>query len=107
MASLTGCIKKAGKALSEDDKAAILKAAQEHRADGMKATEAGRKAIADLLEAVRAELAAAEVDATGQPAQNGGYETDLFGNPLPEAQRTSRRARPAAPSRAAAPGVGT
>ncbi len=129
MASLTGCIKKAGKALSADDKAAILKAAQEHRADGMKATEAGRKAIADLLEAVRAELAeveAARVEAPvyipfeesqvksaignkgtfdesnpnilKQSAYTGSYETDIFGNPLPEAQRTSRRARPAAPA---------
>ena len=77
MASLTGCIKKAGKALSADDKAAILKAAQEHRADGMKATEAGRKAIADLLEAVRAELAEVEAAQVEAPAEDAADQNVL------------------------------
>lgn len=58
MASLTGCIRKAGKFLNAEDRAAVLKAAQDYRADGMKAAEAGRKAIADLLASVQAELAA-------------------------------------------------
>jgi hypothetical protein len=77
MASLTGCIKKAGKALSADDKAALLKAAQEHRADGMKATEAGRKAIADLLEAVRAELAEVEAAQVEAPAEDAADQNVL------------------------------
>lgn len=54
--SLTSCIKKAGSALSADDKAAILARARELRADGMKADEAAKAAVTERLESVRAEM---------------------------------------------------
>lgn len=60
MASLTTCLKRAGQFLPAEDRAAILAAAQENRAGGMKAGEAGRAAVLARLEAVRQELAGAE-----------------------------------------------
>ena len=50
MASLTTCIKKAGAFLPAEDRAAILSAAQEARAGGMKAGEAGRAAVEERAE---------------------------------------------------------
>lgn len=60
MASLTTCLKKAGAFLPAEDRAAILAAAQEARAGGMKAGEAGRAAVLAQLEAVRRALGDAE-----------------------------------------------
>lgn len=60
MASLTSCIRKAGAFLPADDRAAILAAAQQGRAGGMKAGEAGRAAVLAQLEAVRKSLADAD-----------------------------------------------
>ena len=61
MASLSTCWKKAGAFLPAEDRVAILAAAQESRAGGMKAGEAGRAAVlARLVEAVRQGLAGAE-----------------------------------------------
>lgn len=54
--SLTSCIKKAGSALSAEDKAVILARARELRADGMKADEAAKSAVTERLESVRAEM---------------------------------------------------
>ena len=53
MASLTTCIKKAGAFLPAEDRAAILSAAQQSRAGGMKAGEAGRAAVLARLEELR------------------------------------------------------
>ena len=60
MASLTTCLKRAGAHLPADDRAAILAAAQEGRAGGKKAGEAGRSAVQAQLEAVRRSLVDAE-----------------------------------------------
>jgi hypothetical protein len=57
--SLTVCIKKAGAALSEKDKAAILAKAGEYRRAGMATNEAAIKAVDEQLAEVRAELAKA------------------------------------------------
>lgn len=54
--SLTTCIRRAGDALRPEDKAAIMAAAAKYRKEGMKADEAGRKAVADQLAEVQALL---------------------------------------------------
>jgi hypothetical protein len=56
--SLTSCIKKAGKALNAQDKAAVLAAAREHRKAGLSADAAALQAVEDVLASVRAEMAA-------------------------------------------------
>lgn len=61
MASLTTCLKRAGEFLPAEDRAAILSSAQEIRASGAKAAEAGRAAVFERLELVRQELSAAEL----------------------------------------------
>ncbi|MFM7026044.1 MAG: hypothetical protein ACKOWC_08315, partial [Limnohabitans sp.] len=54
--SLTTCLKKAGSAISEADKAAIIERARELRGEGMKPTAAASKAVAELLAAAEAEV---------------------------------------------------
>ena len=58
--SLTSCIKKAGKALNAQDKAAILTAARKYRTDGVGTDEAALQAVDDQLATVRAMLAKAQ-----------------------------------------------
>lgn len=60
MASLTTCLKRAGELLPAEDRAAILAAAQEGRAGGLKPGDAGRAAVQAQLDAVRQALEAAE-----------------------------------------------
>ena len=60
MTSLTLCLQKAGKLLSAEDKADILRAARGHRSDGLDALAAGRLALVDQHAKV-AELLKAEV----------------------------------------------
>ena len=55
--SLTSCLKKAGAALRSEDKAAILARARELRGDGVKADEAGARAIREQLDSVSELLA--------------------------------------------------
>lgn len=61
--TLTTCIKKAGSALHEDDKSAILAAARKYRKEGMSADEAGRKAVTDQIAKVQVML-----EGYGKPA---------------------------------------
>lgn len=69
MASLTGCLKKAGAALRAEDKAAILDRARELRAAGQSRAEAGRMAVQEHLGAVRDLLDNAErADIAPKPA---------------------------------------
>lgn len=57
--SLTQCITKAGKALSRENKAAIMAASRKYRQQGMSPDEAGIKAVDDRIAEVRALLEAA------------------------------------------------
>lgn len=70
--SLTTCLKKAGTALSAEDKNAILEAARVNRKAGMSTAEAAKAAVRARLEAVQSELAAEQsqvstVDTKDQP----------------------------------------
>jgi hypothetical protein len=58
MASLTSCMKKAGKALREEDRAAILARFAELTTAGSKAAEAARQAVEEQIAAVRAVVVA-------------------------------------------------
>lgn len=68
--SLTTCLRKAGNALNQQDKAAILARARELRASGKSATEAAQSAVDELIAKVRADLVAAgDVRTTREAAQ--------------------------------------
>ncbi|MDP3139802.1 MAG: PLxRFG domain-containing protein [Burkholderiaceae bacterium] len=55
--SLTTCVRKAGTALSAEDKTAILEAARKNRKAGMSADEAAKAAVSAQLAAVQASIA--------------------------------------------------
>jgi hypothetical protein len=54
--SLTSCLKKAGKTLSAENKAAILARAKELQDTGMPREDAGRAAVREVLDAASADL---------------------------------------------------
>ncbi len=58
--SLTSCMKKAGDALTTDDRSAILLRAQALRGEGLKADAAGRQAVQEQLATITKNLATAE-----------------------------------------------
>ena len=69
--SLTKCIAKAGAYLQPADKKAILEAARTYRASGLSANEAGIKAVDDILNQAKsqvAELVKASIEAMRAPA---------------------------------------
>ena len=51
--SLTGCLKKAGEYLPAEDRAAILRASQQFRSEGMGTAEAAKAAVEQRIAAVR------------------------------------------------------
>ena len=53
MASLTGCVKKAGDALRSEDRGAIFAKARTLRGSGLDASEAAKQAVQAQLDAVR------------------------------------------------------
>jgi hypothetical protein len=56
VATLTGCMKKAGDLLHPQDKAAMLDRVRELRGAGVKNAEASRQALQERLEHVRSSL---------------------------------------------------
>lgn len=85
--SLTGCIQKAGTALRAEDKEAILAAARVYRAQGMSPDDAGRQAIRDQIEVVKALLAGLgktpEGGSSTTPKPPGGPGTPAGDAPKP------------------------
>lgn len=106
--SLTSCLKKAGDAIHADDKAAIIDRARALRGLGMPTKAASVQAVEERIAEVRALVAAARAtEREAQPERDTAeplahnvvqepdapYETDLFGDPVPQAARKAT-ARP-------------
>lgn len=71
MATLTGCLKKAGKVIHADDKAAILARAKELRADGATTAESAKQAVQEQLDKVAGLLEKAKPQVFEQAAYHG------------------------------------
>lgn len=91
MGSLTGCLKKAGKAIDADDKRAILARSKELRGSGSSAQDAATAAVREQLEKVRALLRqAGEAGDQSEfiPAPDGSID---YGSITPEMGAQMRR----------------
>lgn len=103
MGSLTTCLKKAGDAIAAEDKKTILARAAALRKEGLNAADAAVKAVDEIIGDVEGKLATRSPaddntlrEPDGPAYTDRPYETDLFGNPVPEAARANSRRRAAA-----------
>ena len=69
MATLTGCLRKAGDALPQRDRVALLERARALRASGVTNADAGRQAVAELIASVEAEIRGMAVGGPESAAQ--------------------------------------
>ena len=97
MPTLTGCMRKAGAALNDTDKAAVQGRFNELTAGGMKPKAAANQALDDRMAYLRERLAAVESGAEVEPETQVSTWTDTSANPDPDAERErGARERPAA-----------
>ena len=96
MTSLTLCLQKAGKLLSAEDKADILRAARGHRSDGLGPVAAGRQALveqhAKVAELLKAEVARQPGAAKVAPADKTSYSVREDQTETPNFKRWSDNA---------------
>jgi len=71
VSTLTSCIKKAGEYISADDRAAILRASQQFRSEGMETAEAAKAAVEQRIAAVREMLTPKPVAAAAARVADG------------------------------------
>lgn len=71
MGSLTNCIKKAGKAITAEDKAAVLEKAAEYREGGASANAAAMRAVEEQIATLTAKLAESGVKWSPENAEPG------------------------------------